>query len=425
MENNNMNIVQPVDVPENVPAGFQTGIVEKIISVLIWPVCFLYSSMFFEDDKTWNIMFGVFVLLFIAMGEAIYWNRKRTPESWAMLIMTIAGGVGTCFSLSNVWESWMVAFFTHLFAVYWILCRSGRLAEGKTSHMLVWDGITGFCVMPFKNWPLDVRTIISIFKFKGDSKKKKTVPIVILAATVGIILFFIAMAYLRSADDTFDNIMYRIGDFLKIDIDIELIPKLFMTAYFSCYLYGLIGGCYRETEPQVQHRGDNVKWFVGKLRRVPGLVWVIFVGLFSVFYIMFFAIQGSYVFNAFIMKLPAEFTYSEYARRGFGEMCGVMAVNFILIWLSTRTSETKQIAVKVSCIILNIESMLFGLIGLLKVLMYINAYGFTPLRLQSFLASGVMLLGCICAMVSMIAKKKTIHIWFFAGAASIAVLCLV
>ncbi len=409
------------------PAGtrFMTNVMEKILSILVFPVCFLYSSMFFEEDTTWNIMFGVFVLIFIIMGEALYWNRKRTWESWAMMIMTILGGVSVCFSIGEVWEDVLKVFFTHLFGVYWILCRSGRLAEGKTSHLMIWDGITAFCVMPFKNWPLDVRTIISIFRGNKDKKVKKTVPIVLLASVVGIILFFIAIAFLRSADDGFDDIMIAIGDFLKIDLDIELIPKILMTIFTATWLYGLFGGCFRETEAQVQHRGDNIKWFIGKLSKVPGLVWVIFIGLFSVFYIIFFALQGHYLFDAFVMKLPQEFTYSEYARKGFGEMCAVMVINFILLWLAMRTSATKMTAVKAACAVLNLESMLFALIAFLKIAMYIDAYGFTPLRFQSIWAAGVLFAACVCAMISMLSGKKTSRIWFYLSASSLAVLCMV
>ncbi len=417
---------QPVQQPE-IPARrpFITNIAEKIFSVLMWPVCFLYSSMFFEKDGTWNILFGIFVLLFLFIGETLYWNRKRTVESWLMMVMTVIGAVSVCFQIGEVWENAMKAFFTHLFGIYWIMCRSGRLAEGKTSHMMVWDGITAFCVMPFKNWPLNVRTIISIFRTKKDGKSKKTVPIVLLASVIGIILFFIALSFLRNADDGFNDLMVQIGDFLKIKWDETLVAKIFMTAFSATWLYGLFGGCHRETAEQVSKRGDNVKWFVGKLRKVPGLVWVIFIGLFSVFYIVFFIMQGNYLFDAFIMKLPQEFTYSQYARKGFGDMCGVMVVNFILLWLSTRTSAGKELAVKISCTVLNVESMLFALIAFLKIYMYIDAYGFTPLRFQSIWAATVLFFACICVCISMFTKKKTAHIWFFGSAVSLAALCLV
>ncbi len=409
----------------NEKAGFTATVVEKVFAFLVIPICYIYSEMLFASSGTWNILFGVFVLIFLIMGEIMFWSRKRTVESWIMMALTVAGAVTTCLSIGEVWEDELKAFFTHLFAVYWILVRSGRLSEGVTSHMMVWDGITGFCVMPFKNWPLDVRVIVSTFKTKNDSKAKKTVPIVILASVVAVILFFIALSYLRNADDNYNELMEKIGEFIKIYWDVELIPKIMIAMFIGTWLYGLIGGCFRETEEQVRHRGDNVKWFVGKLRKVPGLVWVIFIGLFSVFYAIFFFMQGNYLFGAFSMRLPEEFTYSEYARKGFGEMCGVMVINFILLWLSTRTSETYKTPVKIACTVLNAESMLFALIAFLKIFMYIHAYGFTPLRFQSIWAATVLFFACICVSVSMLSGKKTARIWFYASAISLAGLCFV
>jgi len=117
---------------------------EKVISILIWPLCFLYATMLFEDWGPFEIMFGIFVLLFLTFTEIMYWNRKNTGESMAMLVMTIIIAASVCFSFGNVWDKEVRIFFTHLFAVYWVLCRSDRLAEGETSHMMVWDGIVGF-----------------------------------------------------------------------------------------------------------------------------------------------------------------------------------------------------------------------------------------------------------------------------------------
>ncbi len=420
-------IAQPVYQVNAAPVverkPFVTSLVEKIVCILIWPACYVYSCMFWEGQKTQSILFGVFTLLFLIMGEVLYWERKRTFESWAFMIMTIMGGVSATFRFSAVWEPYQIGFFTHLFAVYWILCRSGRLAEGKTSHMFIWDGITGFCIMPFKNWPLDIRTFISIFKAKDkEGKSKKTGLIVLAAVLVGFILLLVAIGFLRNADDTFDDMIWYVEDLLRIDW--SFIPKIILTIHIVCYLYGLMGGCKRESFEQVSHRGDNIKKFIGKLNKVPGAVWASFIGIFSVFYIIFFVMQGNYLFDAFVMKLPMEFTYSQYARKGFSDMLGIMVVNFILLWLSTRTSSNALKVVKALSAVLNLESMLFALIAFLKIAMYIDAYGYTPLRLQSIWGTSVLFFACVCAMISMLAGKKTSRVWFIVSAASLAIICV-
>ena len=118
----------------------ETNVFEKIIAILIFPLSFLYASWLFESNPDHNrIMFGIFTLLVIIIVEAIYWKRKRNFETYAMLLMTVLGGVSVCFDIGEAWEYYMKIFFTHLFAVYYILVRSGRPFDpcrlyGKRRH---------------------------------------------------------------------------------------------------------------------------------------------------------------------------------------------------------------------------------------------------------------------------------------------------
>lgn len=420
--------------PQSRENWFQTSLIEKIMAILIWPISYVYSTfMCISPRKEWTITFGIFMLLFIGATEAFFFKRKRTVESFIFLALTIVATVSSVFSLGSVWSCWMQAFFAHLFVVYWVLCRSGRLAEGESSHMFIWDGITGFFVMTFKNFHLDVRAIISIFKSigkKNEDGKKKNIGGAIIGIVIGIIFLCIAVACLKNADDNFKNLVDSVGAFLKIEVSFEFVWKCFNTVFLSMYFYGLLGGCYRETEEQVQQRGRNVMKAVAALRKIPGIVWVIMIALFSIFYIVFFGLQGSYLFDAFSMTLPTQYTFSEYARKGFGDMCGVVFVNFAVTWLTTRTSVFEENtgiakAVKIASAILTVESIFFAVIAMLKLLMYIEAYGFTPLRLQSAWLVVVLAYACVCILISLFTGKKTAKFWFIGSSVSLAVLCLV
>jgi len=246
-----------------------------------------------------------------------------------------------------------------------------------------------------------------------------------MASFASAVLFFIALSYLMDADENYNALMKDIGGFFRIDIDYLFIPKLVITVLASTYLYGLLGGCLREDKWQVQYRGEKIKSMVETLSKVPGSVWVIFIGFFSLFYAIFFIMQGHYLFDAFIMKLPQEFTYSQYARRGFGDMCGVMVVNFVLFWLATRTVITPDKPIKIASLVLNVESIFFALIAFLKIAMYIDAYGFTPLRFQSIWAATVLMFACVCVMVNMLMGRKTAKVWFMGSAATLTILCII
>lgn len=409
----------------------QASLIEKIAAIAIWPVAYVYSNFLLSFGFEGSVSFGIFVILFMGLAEAFYFKRKRTAESWIFMVLTLMSAVSACFPLGHVWEDGACAFFTQLFLAYWVLCRSDRLAEGETSHMFLWDGITAFFVMTFKNFHLDVRAIILLFagSAKGEGKKRN-VGGAIIGIVIGIILLCIAVARLKNADENFGNLLDRIAEIFAFEISFKFVAQCFLSIFFAMYFYGLLGGCYRETREHVELRSNRIKDAIATFRKVPGITWVVLIGLFTVFYLVFFGLQGSYLFNAFSMTLPTQYTYSEYARKGFGDMCGVMVVNLIVTWLTTRTSlygenEGIKKAVKIATACLTVESIFFAVIAALKLLMYIDAYGFTPLRLQSVWLVVILAYACVCILVSLFTGKKTAKFWFVGSAALLAVLCLV
>lgn len=423
---------------ESAPAPtpkFTTDIIERVMACVMWPVAYIYSIYFtYSSSLERRISFGIFIVLFVVMAEIFYFKRKRTVENWIFLTLAAITTVTSVFGIGRVWDIDAKMFFTHLFVVYWVLSRSNRLAEGETSHMFLWDGISGFFVMTFKNMHLNIGSIITIFSGrKKTAGKKKNVWGAIIGSVIGIILLCIAVGMLKNADENFKNLMNTISDFFKIkwefDVIVRQVGRFMVTLFVANYLYGLLGGCYRESSEQVAQRGNNIKDFIVRLRKIPAIVWVILIGMFSIFYLLFFGLQGSYLFDAFSMTLPTQYTFSEYARKGFGDMCGVMIVNFIVTWLTMRTSVIDDKggmgkAVKIASAVLTVESIFFAVIAMLKLLMYIDAYGFTPLRLQSVWLVVVLTFACICILISMFSGKKTAKYWFIGSAATLAVLCI-
>ena len=162
-----------------------------------------------------------------------------------------------------------------------------------------------------------------------------------------------------------------------------------------------------------------------KLRTVPAGIWAAALGLFSALYLVFFFVQGRYLFGAFTRTLPESFTVAEYARQGFFELCRVMAINFTLFWLVTRTARQEQKLIRWMAAALLVQSMLFAVIAISKLALYIDCFGLTPLRVQSTWLVCVLLLGCVCALYTHLTGKKSMRAWMIFGAVTLAVLCMV
>lgn len=399
---------------------FETTMLEKVMAIVVFPLAYFYSVYLNEYGTTSQIFLGIFTLAFLIFGEVMYWKKKRSIESYIFAGMTIIVALSFCLGIGNVWDSADKELFLHLFAVYWVLTRSGILLEKETSHLFVLDGIDGFFRIPFSNYLLSFKTIGSMF---GNYKKKdvKRVIMAVGAIVVGVILLFIALAFLKASDNNFKVMM----EFFNFKISMKIFWRLFWSIIVGLYLYGLFGGCFRMTVAQKEEESKMICSFLNKLNKVPGAIWMSFIGIFTAFYVLYFILQGSYIFGAFNMILPETVTFSEYARRGFGEMCAVMVVNFVLMWLTIRTSEVRTSLTRIFGTVLIGDSIVFALIAFLKLFMYIQAYGFTPLRLQSLWLICVLSFACICILVSLYTEKKTAKIWFIGSAIALGLLTLV
>ena len=105
-----------------------------------------------------------------------------------------------------------------------------------------------------------------------------------------------------------------------------------------------------------------------------------------------------------------------------------MAVNFALLWLVTRTAQKtvrEERALRILCLVLLAESLLFAVVAFSKLALYIDCFGFTPLRLQSTWLVCVLFAGCLAAGWTLLTGKKSFRTWFAFAAVSASLLCLV
>ena len=404
-------------------AAFSPNLQEKIAAFLLYIGAYVYM----DGLESWKL--AAFVVLFIALTELLNRGRPHPWESWIWLGCMTVITLSLLLDRAAVWGE-LSLLFLHIFAVWWALSRSGRLLEGESGHLLPFDALNGFIVFPFRNFFLRIKTVWYILTspFRGKERSKpETVIWTIMALLAAGLLFWLALRLLVDADRVFAEL---ISDWL-LDLEFRLDGEIWLKLLFSlpvgAYLFGLLAGSARAEEEKLRLRGQRINTGLNRLRKVPNLVWTLLTALFCLLYLLFFVVQAKYLFGAFTRSLPEGFIVSEYARQGFFELCKVMAVNFVLLWLVTRLSAKpprKNKAGRVLCVLLLAESMLFAVIAFSKLMLYISCFGFTPLRLQSSWLVCVLFFGCLCAGYSLLSGKKSFRAWMIFGAVSLALLHL-
>ena len=416
-------------LPQTPP--FSTSRREQIAAFLMYPAAWLYARLLFENSVFFTHWMPAFVLAFVALAELLHRDQPRTWESWVWLgclgFITLSLPLGR----NYVWGEGLTSLFLHLFAVWWLLCRSGRLAEGESGHLLPLDALNGFVVFPFRHFFLRIRSVwYALTHLRRDHAKAKpeTVAWTVAAAVAALALFTAAARLLMAADEGFAALLSRFSGLFHLELDAEVVVRLLLSLPVGAYLFGLLAGSGRENTEALHAQGRRLCAWLETLRKVPNPVWSLLTGAFCLLYLLFFLVQARYLFGAFTRSLPEGFIVSQYARQGFFELCRVMALNFSLLWLVTRLSRgavRQNRASLLCCVVLLLESMLFAVVAFSKLLLYIDCFGFTPLRLQSCWLVCVLFAGCVCALYSLLRGKKSFRAWLLFSAVSLTLLHLI
>lgn len=374
----------------------------------------------------------VFAAGYIALVEYLCAERPRAWESWVWLGCMVSSVCACVFAPCGVWGDFLTFVFAHIFAVWWTLSRAGVLLGGGSGHFLPYDALNGFVLLPFGNFFLRIRTWWSFAsRTRREGKKINTSALLgsILAVLLAVVLLVSALNHLSSADAGFGTLVESVTDFFGNNINfVNFIGNFLLSILVGAYIFGLISGGTRLSAERLAEWRGQIESALGALRIVPSAVWNACLAAFIAVYAVFFVLQGGYMFGAFTRTLPENFTVAEYARRGFFELCRVMALNFVLLWLVTRMSTlpVRKRGISLAlCVTLLAESILFAVIALSKLALYIDCFGFTPLRLQSTWLALVLLAGCAAALYSLITGRRSCRAWMIFGAVTLSALCWV
>lgn len=418
--------------PEKPP--FSASKMEKILALCMYPVAYFYLRAHWNADagSTWTyyLFLAVFACAFCSMAVLLCRPEKTPWESWVWL-----GSAGVILAAKllgrgQVWGDVYPALFVHVFAVYWVLSRSGRLLEGRSGHLLPLDALDGFVIFPFRHFFLRIRSAAACFP-RHEKGKPSTAPgavvLIVLAVLAAFGLLCAAAELLSAADDRFSSLVSGALAWLQSLLDGAVLARILFSLPVGAYLFGLLAGTARENPDALRARGEKTAGSLAAMRRIPNLVWTLALAVFAALYFIFFWIQGTYLFGAFSRTLPEGFTVAEYARQGFFELCRVMALNLALLWLVTRSSSVpprQNRPVLILSTVLLAESMLLAIVALSKLALYISCFGFTPLRLQSTWLACVLLCACACALYSLWTGRRSMRAWMVFGAVTLALLHL-
>jgi len=337
----------------------------------------------------WNLLdsykLGAGVTVFAAVifsASFVYMSKSGYRQNVKSLVCLILAALCSVQFLlfDNQFISYLnLVFLTGLF-IYWICLSTGRHMDKKLSVYMIGDGVKQVIYMPFMNFSC---CAVGIKKYFSGQREGRG----IIAALVGVLIFLPLLAavvnLLVSADRAFENFIDEFCGLINFFTLTIYIRQFIFGIPVAFYLYGLLYGNIlgRHDEKVTARTFDRAANFI---KVAPRLTIYGALTAFNIVYLVFFAVQAAYLFSAFGGTLPEAFTYAEYARRGFFELCAVAGINLVVLTISymtiKREAGEEPMALRAEIVIISVFTMLLIATALSKMAMYISAYGLTQLR---------------------------------------------
>ncbi len=327
-----------------------------------------------------------FVPLFIAVSAVFMKKRGMKLSPAALVYPVIMLALSPVFIISGRGFIRVLTLLFEIFiAIYWYFSASGCREEGKIGDMLPFDAVKSVFVMPFTSFTALPRAITATAK---RSRAGRGALYILLGIACAIIPAAVIITLLASSDDAFANLLGIISDsFLT-----GFVKNLLYIAWglpVAMYIFGLTHSCSSGKNRDIMTRGQCER-FSGELGVLPPLAVYTAFTLILAIYALFFAAQSSYFLSAFASLKPEGFTYADYARKGFFELCGVSAINAGIICVSSllvkrdKTDGAKPLTgLRVCSLIMCVFTLVLIATAMAKLYMYIGCYGLTLRRVNA------------------------------------------
>ena len=386
-----------------------------ILGILMWNC--LCMENFARGLSMFSILYIITVLAYAGLkkfpitGEKIFWT---------LILLGISLPYGF-YSVFDFGQTLMI----FLVAAYWTLViTEGLLWKGQTSSWILLDSWNGLIALPILNFLCQIRLIFQTFSEKREEKKDWRM--VLLGILISIPALLVIIPILAQADTEFRSLVDTILDALGEDFRI-LIWRGIVGILLGAFMFGtLYGGVYKrhvKEEECIRFHEESGRVF----RFVPDIAVLTFGIIVSAVYVLFIGLQARYLFSAFFGILPEAYTYAQYARQGFFELCVIALLNASFLTAMNgcaKTPRRKNRGLLLENGILGALTLLLLATAASKLGMYIVAYGFTVKRC----ISSVFLIWLFLVFILvLIYQKKDIPLirWaVFAGAVFFTLLCV-
>ncbi|MCL2807024.1 MAG: DUF4173 domain-containing protein [Coriobacteriia bacterium] len=331
----------------------------------------------------------VFFLACIIIALIYLQSRDIQQDIKSSLALGVAVAGALPFILYGSRDFNILLWFFEIFAcLVWIAYSCRSIIAPRLSLFLAADLFNQSIIVPWGNCG---GFFGSLFKWHTSVKSSalKTAAIIVAGIAVSLPLLLLVGSLLETSDDGFAQLLVSIRESLSA-VDMKTLRgwglNLLLGIPFAAFFFGSIVG--NASHRHVAHlKYDSMMRTFTKAHRLSLLAFYAPLGILVAMYLIYFIAMGTYLTSALAGELPNSFTYAQYARQGFFELCTVAAINLMVMGvvylLAKRQPRTSPLPLRVLTAALSLLTIALVITAASKMLLYINTYGLSPLRLYT------------------------------------------
>ena len=350
-------------------------------SIYAW-LCYILAYLFVLTVPIRENSLGLLVVVVLMYALSTVFTVSKGKKLQAMpIVVGVSALVVSLGFVLNV--SGFLRFFSFIYVMtaycYYIYAMTSENRFRFCDSILI-DFIKAIFVLPFYSL---ADMFVSMFE-GAKNKGGKTILKVVIGFGLAVIPTAIVLSLL-SYDSDFSKLMDTIFHIEDFNLLTHLV-KLFLALPLGAYAYGIYISSFDKKCDKILTTA-SCKKSMTKMRIAPAVTVVTAVLPVLFVYVVFFISQWKYYVSGFTGVLPKGFSYAEYAREGFFQLCTVSVINLVMLTavsLFLKRKEGKSsVLLKILAIVFSLFTLVLISTAVAKMMMYIDCYGLTPKRVYS------------------------------------------
>ncbi len=377
MEQQNIDVLQqPAPVFEPVsPEATTKPLVpmrDRALAFAFLALGYLVCRFEIHDWPLLGFLYGL-----VLYGLTLWHFRGRVEQkAW------MSWGVGLVFLLSHLLtDNGPVRFFARWLAVllwgYGVYCAGGNSQEDRLGDMFIPEFFKATVLTPVSRLGAFFTAVFS----GGKKNWLRTALLILLGLGLALIPLLLVVNLLQY-DAAFDALLSSI---LSEDLPEFLFKRLLYLMAAVAMATLLMSAIFGSEEHRMSRVLDRESWNAFRIRSrfLPLVVSAAMLIPLLLVYGLFFFSQWPLYTSAFTGVLPKGWTFADYAREGFFQLCAVCAINGFLYLFVSLFTKGKEAPRRVLLTLLCLCSLILAATAFSKMVLYIRAYGLTPNRVYA------------------------------------------